>query len=124
MTSKRFIAPREKDDEFYWNIIDTENGKVVLQHISRFATLDICFLLNELDYQCITLLEQKEHWKNACKQLEQRYLNLINAIAKTCNDLEKEDIYLGVFDIRKRITEYEKELSSDGLIDEYKWKSP
>lgn len=114
MTSKRFIAPKEKDEEFCWSIIDTENGKVVLQHISRFATLDMCFLLNELDYQCITLLEQKERWKDACKQLEQQNLNLINAIVKTCDDLKKENIYLGDFDICKRITEYEKELSSDG----------
>lgn len=121
MISKRFIAPEEKDDKYCWSIIDTKNGKVVLEHISRFATLDICFLLNELDYQCIILLEQKERWKNACKQLEQQYLNLINAIVKTCNDLEKEDICLGGFDIHKRITEYEKELSNDG-DDTYKRK--
>lgn len=115
MSEKRFIVPKEKDDEFYWNIIDTENGKVVLQHISLFATTEMCFLLNELDYQCIILLEQKEHWKDTCKQLEQQHLNLVNAIVKTCNDLEKEDIYLGDFDICKRITEYEKELSGDGV---------
>ena len=30
MSEKRFIVPKEKDDEFYWNIIDTENDKVVL----------------------------------------------------------------------------------------------
>ena len=57
MTNKRFIIPKEKDDEFYWNIIDTENDKVVLQHISRIATIEICFLINELDYQCTLLLE-------------------------------------------------------------------
>lgn len=111
MTSKRFIAPREKDEEFCWSIIDTENDKVVLQHISRFAIIEMCFLLNELDYHCALLLEQKEQWKDAYKQLEQQNLNLIHAIIKTCDDLEKEGIYLGDFDICKRITEYEKELS-------------
>lgn len=116
MSEKRFIVPKEKDDEFYWNIIDTENDKVVLQHISRFATIDMCFLLNELDYQCIILLEQKEHLKDTCKQLEQQYFNLVNAIVKTCNDLNNtEEVYLGDFDICKRITEYEKELSGDGV---------
>ena len=113
MSEKRFIVPKEKDEEFYWNIIDTENNKVVLQHISRFATLDICFLLNELDYECTFLLEQREHLKEHCKQLEQQYHNLVDAIVKTCNDLGKEDIYLGDFDVCKRITEYEKELLDD-----------
>lgn len=114
MNEQRFIAPKEKDEEFCWSIIDTENGKVVLQHISRFATIEMCFLLNELDYQCITLLEQKESWKDTCRQLEQQYLNLVNAIVKTCNDLNNtEEVYLGNFDICKRIKEYEKELSGD-----------
>lgn len=49
MTNKRFIVPKEKDDEFYWNIIDNENDKVVLQHISLLATIEICNLLNELN---------------------------------------------------------------------------
>ena len=114
MTSKRFIAPKEKDDEYCWNIIDTENGKVVLQHISRFATIDMCTLLNKLDYECTFLLEQREDLKEGCKQLEQQYHNLVNAIVKTCNDLNNtEEVYLGDFDICKRITEYEKELSGD-----------
>lgn len=113
MNDKRFIAPKEKDEEFYWNIIDTENGKVVLQHISRFAILEMCTLLNELDYQCIILLEQKEYWKDTCKQLEQQYHNLVNTIVKTSNDLVKEDIYLADFDICKRITEYERELNNE-----------
>lgn len=116
MSEKRFIVPKDKDDEFYWNIIDTENDKVVLQHISRIATIEICFLLNELDYQCTLLLEQKETWKNKCKHLEHQYHNLVDAIVKTCNDLDKEDIYLGDFDICKRITEYEKELSGSKLV--------
>lgn len=115
MSEKRFIVPKEKDDEFYWNIIDTENGKVVLQHISLIATIEMCTLLNRLDYECTFLLEQREHLKDMCKQLEQQYHNLVNAIVKTCNDLGKEDIYLGDFDICKRITEYEKELSGDGV---------
>lgn len=67
MTDKRFIVPKEKDDEFYWNIIDTENDKVVLQHISLLATTEMCNLLNELDYECTFLLEQKEHLENKCK---------------------------------------------------------
>lgn len=115
MIEERFIVPKEKDEEFYWNIIDTENGKVVLQHISLIATREMCTLLNELDYQCTFLLEQREHWKDTCKQLEQQYHNLVDAIVKTCNDLGKEDICLGDFDICKRITEYEKELSGDGV---------
>lgn len=113
MTSKRFIVPKEKDEEFYWNIINTENGKVVLQHINLLATLEMCILLNKLDYECAFLLEQREHLRDKCEQLEQQYHNLGNAIVKTCNDLEKEDIYLGDFDICKRITKYEKELGGE-----------
>ena len=113
MTNKRFIVPKEKDDEFYWNIIDNENDKVVLQHISLLATIEMCNLLNELDYECTFLLKQKEHLRDKCKQLEQQYNNLVDAIVKTCNDLGKENIYLGDFDVFKRITEYEKELSGD-----------
>lgn len=115
MSEKRFIVPKQKDEEFYWNIIDTQTGKVVLQHISLIATIEMCTLLNGLDYECTFLLEQREHLKDGCKQLEQQYHNLVEAIVKTCNDLEKEDIYLGDFDICKRITEYEKELSGDGV---------
>ena len=50
--------------------------------------------------------------KDKCKQLEQQYHNLVDAIVKTHNDLGKENIYL---DICKRITEYERELSGDGV---------
>lgn len=115
MSDERFTVPKEKDDEFYWNIIDTENGKVVLQHISLIATREMCTLLNELDYECTFLLEQREHLKEDCKQLEQQYHNLGNAIVKTCNDLNNtEEVYLWDFDICKRITEYEKELSGEG----------
>ena len=46
----RFEIPKTKDDEFYWNIIDTENNnKVVLQHISLNQTRELCELLNSLD---------------------------------------------------------------------------
>lgn len=115
MSEKRFIVPKEKDEEFYWNIIDTENGKVVLQHISLIATREMCNLLNGLDYECTFLLEQREHLKDDCKQLEQQYHNLVNAIVETCNDLNNtEEVYLGDFDICKRITEYEKELLDSG----------
>ena len=117
MTEKRFIVPKEKDNDFYWNIIDTETSKVVLQHISLLATIEMCTLLNELDYECTFLLEQKQHLRDACKQLEQQYHNLVDAIVKTCNDLEKEGIYLEDFDICKRITEYEKELSGECLYE-------
>lgn len=110
MNDKRFIASKEKDGKFYWNIIDTENDKVVLQHISLIATREMCNLLNGLDYECTFLLEQREHLKDDCKQLEQQYHNLVNAIVKTSNDLAKEDIYL---DICKRITEYERGLNNE-----------
>lgn len=46
----RFMVPEAKDDEFYWNIIDTENdNKVILQHISIIQTRELCGLLNALD---------------------------------------------------------------------------
>ena len=59
------------------------------------------------------LEEENEKLKSENKKLEQQYQNLVNAIVKTCNDLGKENIYLGDFDICKRITEYEKELFDD-----------
>ena len=49
MTNKRFIVLEEKDDEFYWNIIDTRTGKVVLQHISLVQTRELCDLMNSLN---------------------------------------------------------------------------
>lgn len=49
------------------------------------------------------LKEENEHYKNS------EYGNLVTAIVKTCNDLEKEDIY--GLNICKRITEYERELN-------------
>ena len=55
------------------------------------------------------LEKENEQLKSENKKLEQQYHNLVNAIVKTCNDLGKENIYLGDFDICKRITEYEKE---------------
>ena len=55
----RFEIPKTKDDEFYWNIIDTENNnKVVLQHISLNQTRELCELLNSLD------VKVKKEWKN------------------------------------------------------------
>ena len=47
--TRRFIVPKEKDDEFYWNIIDTQTGKVVLQHISLVQTRELCDLMNSLN---------------------------------------------------------------------------
>ena len=58
-------------------------------------------------------IRAKRTFEEHCKQLEQQYHNLVDAIVKTCNDLGKEDIYLGDFDVCKRITEYEKELLDD-----------
>ena len=60
-------------------------------------------------------LEKKnEQLRKQIQNYEQQYHNLVNAIVKTCNDLGKENIYLGDFDICKRITEYEKELFDEG----------
>lgn len=47
--TQRFIVPKEKDDDFYWNIIDTQTGKVVLQHISFVQTRELCDLMNSLN---------------------------------------------------------------------------
>lgn len=64
--------------------------------------------------RCKELVKENRELKEENEQLRNMYHNLSRAIEKTCNDLGKEeDIYLGDFDICRRITEYEKELLDD-----------
>lgn len=72
-----------------------------------------CKKISDQQATISALKKENEKLKSENKKLEQQYHNLVNAIVKTYNDLGKENIYLGDFDICKRITEYEKELNGD-----------
>ena len=117
MNEKRFEF---YSDDMVIGVLDTVTGRT-------FNSFEIVDKLNEqqdtigeqkiaideliTDYK--KLEKENEKLKSENKKLEQQYHNLVNAIVKTCNDLGKENIYLGDFDICKRITEYEKELFDD-----------
>lgn len=63
-------------------------------------------LLNEFETKSHELKDESELYRK-------RYDNLVKAIVRTCNDLPREGIYLGDFDVCKRITEYEREMNDE-----------
>ena len=82
----------------------------------RFEAMESGFISDKRDKSLLNLYDCRDLLNNLHEENEQlrtHYQNLVDAIVKTCNDLGKEDIYLGDFDICKRITEYEKELLDD-----------
>ena len=72
----RYIIPEDKDEDNYWQIIDTETGKKVLFHISLIQTRDICKLLNHLADENEQLMKDMSttHIKN--RELQIRNLQL------------------------------------------------
>lgn len=85
---KRFIVSEEKDDEFYWNIVDSKNGKVILQHISLIATREMCDLLNGLNDEIIEQFEQIKRLESENEQLKFQVSMLNKVIEKLKNDIK------------------------------------
>ena len=83
----RFMVSNNKNDNFYWEIMDTYKDRVVCEHISRIELLNIAGLLNQLNGENEQLKKSeklnKEHMeyiikKNKELQLQKNELSLKN----------------------------------------------
>ena len=106
MTYKRFIVPKEKDDERFY-ITDTGLGlDTVSDEMYSFGDEeDFCRLFDKLNEQQSTIdkLEQRDYYNQS-----ERYKILCRAIELTANyiDNSNEEHY----DFCALVTEFEKEL--------------